>query len=166
MREAAMTLRERFTEDEWTLVLHAPFDAFFFAAMADNKLEDDEINAFTETFARAGDLVDPLHREIALDYAIAGNDRVGEEMRFQRAENTDEMMTRMTRTKTVLQEKLTESEYQGFVKSLFSNAVVIAGASKDKKHVWSKAEPINEKEAMALTVLAKIWEVDLSALVK
>jgi hypothetical protein len=157
-----MTLRERFTEDEWTLVLHAPFDAFFFAAMADSKLEEDEVKTFAETFARAGELADPLHREIALDYAVRGEGRFREEMMFQGAENADEMAARMSRTKTVLQAKLTEAEYQGFVRSLFANAVAIAGASKDKKHIWSKPKPISEEEAAALTMLAVIWEVDLS----
>jgi hypothetical protein len=159
-----MTMRERFTEEEWGLVRHVPFDAFLFGALADQKIEDEEVAAFTQTLERAAALTDPLHREIALSYTGAGVADVGAEMRFQMGENAEEMSKRLDRTKAMLKEHLTGEEYQSFVTSVTINALLVAGASTKKKGIFRKKEVISEEEAQALAVFAATWEVDPAAL--
>lgn len=163
-----MTVRERFTDEEWALIAHVPFDAFLFGALADGEVEEDEVNAFTETLRRAADLKDPIHREIALYWAAEGMAGQGEELAFQLSESGSAMQDRMAKTKGVLQEKLTRQEYQGLFQSVWLNAMDVASRSKEKKgHWWNrKEEAISDAEAKALATFAATWEIDLPGLAR
>jgi hypothetical protein len=157
-------MRERFTNEEWREVSHIPFDAFYFGAMADGKVEDAEVKAFVDSLERPGALKDPLHREIMLDHAAAGNPRVAEEMQFETSETATAMQARFTRTKAMLKQKLSPQEYQAFFKSIWISAMAVAAASTEKKdHIWGKKKkPISKKEATALATFAAAWDIDLS----
>lgn len=161
-----MTMRERFTDEEWRLVVHVPFDAFIFAAMADGTVEDGEVQAFVDTLQKAPMIKNDLHREILLHHAAGGTVGVGAEIAFEMKESVTAMDERFSRTKRILQERLKSSEYQDFFKSVFLNAVAVAGASTEKKkHVWSRKEPpISKKESDALAIFAMKWDIDISFL--
>lgn len=158
-------MRERFTDEEWGLVRHVPWDAFILVALADKKVEDAEIAAFTETLDKAVTLTDPLHREIALEWAQSGGQAVGEELQFEMTESAAAMRTRFDRTKAVLKDKLTRDEYQGFVLSVTINGLAVAAASTGgKKKMFHKQKPISEEEATALAAFATAFDVDMAAL--
>lgn len=159
-----MTMRERFTEEEWTLVRHVPFDAFMFGALADKKVEDAEVEAFTETLEKAAALKDVLHREIALDWVAGGLPAMGEELRFEMTESIDAMRSRFDKTKGILQDKLTRDEYQSFVVSVTINGMAVAAASSSKKGLFHKKQRISEEEAAALSAFAVAFDVDLGVL--
>jgi hypothetical protein len=163
-------MREKFTNEEWRLVAHIPFDAFYFGAMADGKAEESEVKAFVDSLERPGALKDPLHREIMLDHAAGGMPRVAEEMHFETSETATAKQARFARTKGMLKQKLSPAEYQAFFKSVWISAMAVAAASAEKKKrgpIWKpkpKDEPISDKEAMALATFAATWDIDLGFL--
>lgn len=159
-----MTMRERFTDEEWKLVRHIPFDAFIFAALADKKVEEAEVAAFTETLEKAAALKDPLHREIALDWVASGLEAIGQELQFEMSESNDAMHVRFDRTKPVLKDKLTHDEYQSFVLSVTINGMAVAAASAGKKGFLRKKERISTEEAAALAAFATAFDVEFGAL--
>jgi hypothetical protein len=158
-----MTVKERFTDEEWRLVLHIPFDAFIFAAGADGNVEETEVKAFLQSLEKAPMLTNDLHREIALHHAATGTVGIGAEITFEMKESGSAMDERFDRTKRILKQRLTPAEYQDFFKSIFLHAIAIAGASHEKKRPFHKAPPpINDKEAKALNLFAMKWDIDTS----
>jgi hypothetical protein len=161
-----MAVRERFTDEEWRLVVHIPFDAFIFAAMADGNVEDTEVQAFVETLEKAPMIKNDLHREILLHHASSGAVGIGAEITFEMKESVAAMDERFARTKPILKQRLTATEYQEFFRSVFINALAVAGSSREKKkHAWSRKQPpISKKESDALAVFAMKWDIDISFL--
>jgi hypothetical protein len=159
-----MTMRERFTIDEWTLATHVPFDAFIFAAAADKHVDQSEITAFLNTVRRASEIRDPLHRELALFWAEASQERIAEELRFQMNETASEMSARIDRTKPMLHTHLSHAEYQGFVLSLAMSCMAIAAASTTKKGIFRKKEAISPEEMRGVTAFILAWDVSPAAL--
>ncbi len=159
-------MRERFTDEEWGLVRHVPWDAFILVSLADKNVEEAEVTAFTETLDRAVTLTDPLHREIALEWAQGGLEAMGDELRFEMTEKADAMRTRFDRTKAILKDKLTRDEYQGFVLSVTINGLAVAAAAggKKKKMFHKEEKPISEEEAGAVAAFATMFDVDMAAL--
>ncbi len=160
-----MTMRERFTDEEWALIRHVPFDAFVFATLADKDVSEAEIAAFTEMIEKAATLSDPLHREIAVDWAAAGATAIGEEFKFELTESGSAMAERLERTKPALKDKLTTGEYQSFVRSVTVSCMAIAAASTKKKRMFHKQEkPLSPEEIEAIAAFAVAFDVDLAAL--
>lgn len=161
-----MTLRERFTAEEWELVRHVPFDAFFAAALADAKVQPEEVRVFTETLTQAATLKDPLHREVAVDIASSGPSGVEHELKFQVEESAGAGKARIDRTKRLLHEKLTRDEYQSFFVSLMLSAIGIAAASTTKKGglFHKKVEHLSPEEVQMLAAFAATWEIELAEL--
>jgi len=159
-----MAMRERFTDDEWALVRHVPFDAFVLAALADKKVEPEEVAAFTKTLEMAPTLSDPLHREIAMDWVASGVDAIGEEVGWELRESGSDMLERNRRTKSMLKDKLTTDEYQSFVLSVTLSGMAVAAASTGKKKIFHKRKAISEEEAGALAAFAAVFDVDLAGL--
>ncbi|MGD2153473.1 MAG: tetratricopeptide repeat protein [Gemmatimonadales bacterium] len=137
--------RERFTSDEWVLVCRVPFDAWAWFALAGGEAEKAELGKLRKMLDPAP-LEDPLHREMALDYAAGGTARIGEELKA--IVDTTDFEARSRRTKSILQDKLTKQEYQSFFKSVCMSAVEMAGASRG----W--------KEELA--TFADFWDFDPS----
>jgi len=158
-----MSMRERFSDEEWTLVCHVPVDAFMFAALADQKLDEKEIEAFVDTIANAPTIIDPLHREVALTFATRGAEAIGSELVFEATESLSAMDDRFERTKKLLKDKLTTDEYQSFLGSVVASGVMVAQAS-GKRHLFRKKKTVSDDEAAALATFAMRWEVDLSVL--
>jgi hypothetical protein len=155
-----MTTRERFTDEEWSLVRHLPFDAFVAGALSEG-ISQEELAAFVGTLERALGLKDPLHREILIDWATGDQERVMEELRFELEESGSQMHNRFERTKPILHAKLTDDEYQSFVISVTMSALAVAAASTKKRGLFGKKkELISDQEAHALTGFAMLWDVD------
>jgi hypothetical protein len=151
-----MTMRERFTPPEWSLVVHIPFDAFLFAAAADNDVDEAEVGAFVDTLRRASEIKEPLHREVALFWARSP-ERIGEELKFQMRESATEMTGRIGRTKPILHERLSDEEYQSFMLSLTMSALAVAAASTKKKGLFGKREAISKEEQRGVSAFAAAW---------
>jgi hypothetical protein len=160
------TMRERFTEDEWTLVRHVPADAFLMVAMSDGTMEDEEQAVFAQELTSAHLLMNPLHREVSEDLDMNRGGHLSEELQFQVAETAAEMVPRIARTKTLLKEKLTEDEYQGFVGSVFVTGLKVARSAGGQKGGIFRKEtgPISDEEQKALVTFATAYEVDPQAL--
>lgn len=159
-REKVSHMRERFTPDEWQQLVHIPVDAFLMVAMADKKVDKAELETFVETLVRASDLRNPLHRELALDVASKGAPGLLEEIAFEAQERTEEMLSRIERSKATLQAKLAPQEYQDFLGSVLTSAVAVAGATG--KHRFSKKGKISQEENNALQLFCMLWEIDLT----
>jgi hypothetical protein len=154
-----MTMRERFSDSEWQELLHIPFDGFLMVALADKKIEQEEVAAFVETIARASDLKDPMHRELAMDLASRGGVGISSEMSFEANETGPQMAARVERSKAVLKDKLTQEEYESFLGSVLMNAMAVAAAT-GKHRLFHKKQQISDDEARALAVFCAAWEIN------
>jgi hypothetical protein len=154
-----MTMRERFSDSEWQELLHIPFDGFLMVALADKHVDKEEVAAFLETLARAGELKDQMHREIAMDLATRGSAGIAGEMSFEANETGPQMAARVERSKAVLKDKLTQQEYESFLGSVLMNALAVAAAT-GKRRMFHKKQMISDDEARALAVFCTAWDIN------
>ncbi len=155
------TQHARFTDEEWALVRHVPFDAFLLAALSDGELDPKEIEPFTDEIANAERLRNPLHREVASDIR-AGH--MPEELALQARESATDMTARIEKTKTMLQEKLPRDEYQDFIGSCFVTGLKVARAAGGHSGRFRHKDPVSDEEKAGLAAFAISYGLDPNAL--
>lgn len=160
-----MSMRERFSDEEWALARHVPVDAFFMVALSDAKLEEKEIASFADELTHAEGMIDPLHREVAEDLDMGRGRQLQPELEFQAAENAAQMQVRIANTKTLLREKLTQDEYQSFIASAAITGMKAARATGGGG-LFHRKETVSDEEKTALMAFITTYELDPSALAK
>lgn len=140
--------KSRFAPDEWELVLSIPFLFFGTVAGSDNEISPAETKVLQERMTSgAFGYKDPLHREVALEI-------------LSTAVTAESLVQKVVaaggpaRVREVLRSKLTPDEYQGYVGSVWLDALAVAGAEGG----------ISDKEQEALNTDAVFFGLDLEAL--
>jgi uncharacterized membrane protein YebE (DUF533 family) len=139
--------KSRFSSGDWTLVMAVPFIFAGGTAAADGTIDAAEA-AELQRRMQTGALgyKDPLHREVAREF-------------FSTPVTIDQLMTRANtagpeKVRSVLQKTLSHDEYQGYVGSVFLDAVGVAQASGGVSGV----------EMTTLNALAAFFAVDVPGL--
>jgi tellurite resistance protein len=145
---ASKGFKSRFGSD-WDLVMAVPFLFFGMTAGADGTIDDTEA-AEMQRRMQGGALAykDPLHREVAAEF-------------FSTPVTMNELLAKANQAgpekiRSLLQKKLSANEYQGYLGSVFIDAMGVARASGG----------VSEVEAQALTTLATYFGVDIAGLQK
>lgn len=145
----ASGFKARFTDQEWGLVMSVPFLFFGMTAGADGSIDQAEAAELDRRMkGGAFGYKDPLHREVALEF-------------FSTPVTAAELLVKANqagpeKVRATLRAKLTDSEYQGYVGSVFIDSMGVANASGG----------ISPKETESLTALATFFGVDVAGLSK
>jgi hypothetical protein len=146
---AGKTFKSRFTGDDWSLVMAVPFIFYGMTAGADGTIDAAEQEELRRRMqGGAVGYKDPLHREVAQEF-------------WGTPVTADQLLSRANaagpeKVRSVLQKVLTHDEYQGYVGSVFIDAMGVAKASGG----------VSGEEATALTALAGFFGVDVAGLQK
>ncbi len=148
-------MKGKFTQSEWRQLMTVPVQAFIMVAGADQKIDPEEVEEFGKriTVGQHG-YRDQLHREIAADLATD----------FGTAWDAADETSPET-VKPFLREKLTPTEYQSFLGSVFIDSLAIANAT-GKKKIFRKGGKISDEEKALLAMFATVWEIDPAAVNK
>lgn len=150
-------MKERFSAQEWELLKYMPYQIFLLVAAADGHIDDKELAKFNAQLSELEMLNSKLHRDLLTDFVQEGGDKdVRELLDWEKAVNETDII------KPLLKDKLSETEYQDFITSIFLNALEVAQASGDG---LIPHNAVSEKEAEVLTGFAGLYEVDVSFLV-
>ena len=150
-------MKDRFSVQEWELLKYLPYQIFLLVAAADGHIDDRELEKFNVQMSELKQLKSELHRDLLTDFVQeGGNKDVRELLDWENAINETDII------KPLLKDKLSETEYQEFVTSIFLNALEVAQASGDGPIPHNA---VSEKEAEVLTGFASLYEVDVSFLV-
>lgn len=142
-------MKERFTTEEWESVRCVPVQAFGIVAGADADADSREFGEFADRMLRGGmTYKDPLHREVAQEFA---SDDLQKRVRLA-------AQTEVAETKALLRSKLSPEEYQGFLGSIFIDAVAVARAS------GTPGEEVSEPEQAMLMAFAMAWDLDFQVI--
>ena len=146
-------MKERFSTDEWNDLMILPFHLFTAVALADGKIQQAELKEFLErTTQGALGYRDPLHKEVAR--GIIDGD-AGELLKAA----TGATGWDPKQVKSMMKEKLTSDEYQGFIGSMFIDLLNIAKASINGK--WFRKKGIGKEEQERLAAIGLFWDLDL-----
>ena len=146
-------MKEKFETQEWKQLKKLPLQIFFMVAAADGNVDKKEIEELFAQIEKSATISNKLHREILLDIIDEDFDELlGEALDLEECVETAESI------KSILERRLTESEYKEFVTSMFSGAVRIAAASGGG---FFRRNPISDEEANALAIIAAIYDVDV-----
>ena len=141
-----------FSDDEWARLKFLPFQAFTLVAGADGDVDHREVGAFMAQIERSALLLDPLHRELLVDLALEDHSPYMDAASPEGLIETTEVVI------PFLRERLSEAQYKGFVRSLFIASLQVAQVSGGGPlHLDNKVSP---KEAEALSVLSRLYDVD------
>jgi uncharacterized tellurite resistance protein B-like protein len=121
--ERCTHMKERFEAHEWEDLRFLPVAVFFMVALADRKVQPEEVAAFAKQVGEGAMLKDPLHRALVVD--IAGN----LQSVLQSVQNRQQAVDFTQKTKGFLKAKLSDEEYQRFIGSLFISGIQIAKAA-------------------------------------
>jgi hypothetical protein len=146
-------MKDRFNAEEWNDLLILPFHLFIAVAMADGEVQKAELKEFLErTTQGALGYKDPMHKEVAR--GIIDGD-TGELLKA----GTTASGWDPKNVKSMMKEKLTSDEYQGFIGSMFIDLLNIAKASKKGK--WFRKKGIGKDEQERLAAVGLFWDLDL-----
>jgi len=144
-------MKENFTEEEWAMLKALSFIAFGIVASADGKIDDKEAGEMTRRLQTgAQGYKDPLHKELAMDILRSDIPAV-----IASAKNVE-----LSKVRALLQDKLTQDEYQGFLGSIFVDMLAVAGVSGG----FLGRGKIDSKEMTALNSFAALFGIDIGAL--
>jgi hypothetical protein len=149
-------MKERFTAEEWERLKPLPLQLFVLVAGVDGNVDDAELATFSEQVGKAALLKNALHRELLIALLDDGPSNY-----WDQALDAKKTMSASSAIKPILKSKLTASEYQDFLKSLFIGVLQIANASGND---GPDAGNVSEDEAKALQVIAYMYDLDLSFL--
>lgn len=140
-----------FSERQWELLKHLPFQIFAIVAGADGSIDDKEIRKFEKQFDNAEDLENDLHREVLLSTHAEDMDTYvsTSASAIRNAYNAKSIVP-------MLKQKLDQEDYEAFISSLYASAVEIARASGGGLFRSS----ISKAEAKALAVVAEMFQLD------
>jgi hypothetical protein len=154
-----MSIKEKFTKDEWDLLKVLPFQVFLMVAASDADVDKKELEEFDKDLRGAPFYKDALHRELLLDVLTSDINAL-----LQQAMDTNKFADRIRRMKSILQSRLSGEEYQRFVGSVFIDGIKIARASGGRP--TGEGANVSEDEKRALVALAALFDVDMSSLSK
>ncbi len=140
-----------FSERQWELLKHLPFQIFAIVAGADGTVDEKEIRKFQKQFENAEKLENELHRDVMMSAYAEDMDKYisTSPSAIRNAYNAKSIVP-------MLKQKLSPRDYEDFIVSLHASAVEIARASGGG--LFSLG--ISKEEARALAVLAEMFEID------
>lgn len=147
-----MTIKGRFTDEEWEVLLGMPAQLVVGVGMADAEgLDKAEMLEAAERMGTAAVRdPDPLYKEISRDLANSPDPL-----------HRDMLEADSKRCRQILQDKLTADEYQHFLKSVWLDGIAVAKASGGKKRLLREdIPPIDEEEAKLLAGWARLYGLD------
>ena len=143
-KKPAENFRDRFSPDEWSLVMSVPFLFFGMTASADGSIDQAE-SAELQRRMQGGAIgyKDPLHREVAAQF-------------FSTPVTLEELLKKANqagpeKVRDTLRKRLSEDEYQGYLSSVFIDAMGVAHASGG----------VSDTETTALAALATFFGIDV-----
>jgi len=141
--------RDRFNQEEWTLVMSVPFLFFGMIASADGTIDQAEA-AELQRRMQGGAIgyKDPLHREVASQF-------------FSTPVTLEELLRKANqagpeKVRDTLRKRLTDDEYQGYLSSVLIDSMGVAQASGG----------VSDTETTALTALATFFGIDVAGMKK
>jgi len=141
--------RDRFNQEEWTLVMSVPFLFFGMIASADGTIDQAEA-AELQRRMQGGAIgyKDPLHREVASQF-------------FSTPVTLEELLRKANqagpeKVRDTLRKRLTDDEYQGYLSSVLIDSMGVAHASGG----------VSDTETTALTALATFFGIDVAGMKK
>lgn len=153
-------MKERFNAADWETVKVLAFHLFAAIALADGKIQKEEMKEFGERLIRgAVAYKDPLHREVAQDLIAADLSGFAKSI-------ADHGSFDPQAAKQILKDNLTTDEYQGFLGSIFVDLINIAKASTTRKGWFRKKVEIDEAEQQRLALIGMFWEIDVGRLIQ
>jgi hypothetical protein len=150
-------MRNRFSDDEWARLKFLPFQAFILVAAADGKMDDHEVHVLADQIERSALLIDPLHRALLIELADEDQSPYMEAASPEKLRETSEALAPLLRS------RLSEAEYEGFVRSVFIATVHVARASGGG--VLGAGIQVSTEEAAALAAIARLYDVDVHVLI-
>jgi uncharacterized membrane protein YebE (DUF533 family) len=148
-KSAGGSFRDRFSQDEWSLVMSVPFLFFGMTASADGTIDQAEA-AELQRRMQSGAIgyKDPLHREVASQF-------------FSTPVTLDELLKKANeagpqKVRDTLRKRLTDDEYQSYLGSILIDAMGVAKASGG----------VSDSETTALTALAAFFGIDVAGMQK
>ncbi len=148
-KAASGNFRDRYSPDEWSLVMSVPFLFFGMTASADGSIDQAEA-AEMQRRMQSGAIgyKDPLHREVASQF-------------FATPVTLDELLAKANaagpeKVRDTLRKRLSEDEYQSYLSSVLIDAMNIAKASGG----------VSDTETTALTALAAFFGIDVAGMKK
>ena len=152
-------MKEKFTKEEWELLKVLPFQVFVMVAGADGRVDKDELAQLKKDLRDAPCYKDPLHRELFVDILSSDIKAL-----IKEATDVSKFTERVNRMKAILKKKLTPSEYQRFVGSMFINGLKIARASGGG--LLGLGDKVSKEEKLALVAFAAMFNLDMESLSK
>lgn len=154
---SVIDMDDEFSERQWELMKHLPFQIFAIVAGADGSVDEKEIRKFQKQFQNADNLENELHRDLMMDAYAEDMDKYisTSASAVRNAYNAKSIVP-------MLKQKLHPEDYEDFIKSLYGSAVEIARASGGGLF----RSGISKEEAKALAVLAEMFDVDPDKLKK
>ncbi|HUU60775.1 MAG TPA: hypothetical protein VMX37_00070 [Acidimicrobiia bacterium] len=141
--------RDRFSPEEWSLVMSVPFLFFGMIASADGTIDQAEA-AELQRRMQGGAIgyKDPLHREVAAQF-------------FSTPVTLEELLRKANqagpeKVRDTLRKRLTDDEYQGYLSSVLIDSMGVAQASGG----------VSDTETTALTALATFFGIDVAGMKK
>ncbi len=144
-----MSMQERFTDDEWQMLIGLPAQLLMMVGMVDGEFDAKERAEANQRLLRAaaGD-PDPLYRELASAMFHSGT---GLESDAARADPA--------RCRQILQDNLSGEEYQRFLMSVFVDGLAVARASgKTRRNPFRpKPDVVADEEKQILGAWASFY---------
>ncbi len=148
--------RDLFSDEEWGLLKHLPFQAFLTVASADGEVDVKEVRTLATQMERASLLIDPLHRELMQE--LAGENHA----KYLSRVSTAELVRTSEIVRPLLRSRLSEEQYRGFIRSLFVASLKVAKASGGG--FLGLRNRVSRGEAAVLATFANLYEVEVEFL--
>jgi len=140
-----------FSERQWDLLKHLPFQIFVIVAGADGIIDEKEVRKFQKQFKNAESLENELHRDLLLSAYAEDMDKylAASPSAVRNAHNAKSIVPMLT-------QKLSPADYERFILSLYRSAVEIARASGGGLF----RSGISKKETKALAAMAEMFGLE------
>ena len=148
-KSAGKNFRDRFSQEEWKLVMSVPFLFFGMTASADGSIDQAEAGELQRRMQTGAiGYKDPLHREVAAQF-------------FSTPVTLDELLKKANeagpeKVRDTLRKRLSDDEYQSYLGSVLIDAMGVAKASGG----------VSDTETTALTALAAFFGIDVAGMKK
>ena len=144
-----MSFRERFTEEEWQVLMGLPAQLLMLTGLADGEFDPAEREEANQRLQRAAQAdPDPLYRELAAAMFASGTSLMSDVARAD-----------PERCRQLLRDNLTTEEYQHFFVSVLADGLAVAKASgaRRRKPFGPKPDPISDEEKGVLAAWTRFY---------
>lgn len=146
-----MSMQERFSDDEWRVLMGLPAQLLMMVGMIDGDFDEKEraeANRRLVLAARADP--DPLYRELASAMFRSGTSL-----------DSDVARAEPTRCRQILQDNLSREEYQHFLMSVFVDGLAVAKASTKARRNPFRPKPdvVSDEEKQILAAWASFYNM-------